>query len=245
MDEGEAVDAFEHLGLTSYEAKVFIALHRVGGGTAREVSQVTDVPRSQVYSAAESLADRGLVDVQQSNPIQYRPVSLDAARSTLRERLERERDRAFEYVESVRTESEDEQREDIWTIRGKDGIEDRVVELVDEADRRLVFGTGAVEMASDDVVAALESGAREGLAVVVVSENEAVRDRFEEDGVEVSEPPPALAGNERAGRFLFGDDDVLLMSVAQNDGSEMAVWSAHTSFANVLIRIVEVSLGVA
>jgi sugar-specific transcriptional regulator TrmB len=245
MEESEAVEAFEHLGLTSYEAKVFIALHRIGGGTAREVSRTTDVPRSQVYSAAESLAEGGLVDVQQSNPMQYRPVSLEAARSTLRERLERERDRAFEYVESVRTEREDEQREDIWTIRGHDGIGDRVVELVAEAEDRVVFGTGSPAFASDAIVAALRDRAADGLPVVVVTENETVRERFEGGAIEVMEPPPALSGNERAGRILFGDDDVLLMSVAQNDGGEMAVWSAHTSFANVLIRIVEVSLGVA
>jgi sugar-specific transcriptional regulator TrmB len=198
-----------------------------------------------VYSAAESLAERGLVDVQQSNPMQYRPVSLEAARSTLRERLERERDRAFEYVESVRSESEDEQREDIWTIRGQEGIADRVVELVGEAEDKLVFGTGSPAFVSDAIAAGLQARAEDGLAVIVVSENDAVRERFAGGDIEVMEPPAALSGNERAGRFLFGDEDVLLMSVAQNDGGEMAVWSAHTSFANVLIRIVEVSLGVA
>ena len=90
----DAVDAFEDLGLTSYEAKVFIALHRLGLGTARDVADTTDVPRSQVYSVAESLESRGLLEVQQSNPIRYRPVSVDEARETLRDRFEREQDRA-------------------------------------------------------------------------------------------------------------------------------------------------------
>jgi len=103
-DQNEAVDAFEQLGLTSYEAKVFIALHRLGAGTARDVAEITDVPRSQVYSVAESLENRGLLEVQQSNPIRYRPVSVDEARDTLRTQFERERDRAFEYVETVKNE---------------------------------------------------------------------------------------------------------------------------------------------
>jgi len=104
MDEGDAVSSLERLGLTTYEAKVFIALQKLGSGTAREVSRVADVPRSQVYSVTESLEDRGLVEVQQSSPMQYRPVSIEEARRTLRERFETESDRAFGYVEGVRNE---------------------------------------------------------------------------------------------------------------------------------------------
>jgi len=130
-DQNEAVDAFEQLGLTSYEAKVFIALHRLGAGTARDVAEITDVPRSQVYSVAESLENRGLLEVQQSNPIRYRPVSVDEARDTLRTQFERERDRAFEYVETVKNEpTGEETQEDIWTVRGRNRVDDRTADIL-------------------------------------------------------------------------------------------------------------------
>ncbi len=58
MDESDAIEALEELGLSNYEAKVFVALQRLGTGTARDIHQATDVPRSQVYGAAESLQEQ-------------------------------------------------------------------------------------------------------------------------------------------------------------------------------------------
>jgi len=240
--ENEAVAAFERLGLTSYEAKVFIALQRVGTGTAREVSEVTDVPRSQVYSVTDSLADRGLVSVQQSNPKRFRPVSVEAARSTLRDRFERESDRAFAYVEQVQTEGEDREREEIWTIRGRDAVTDRVIELIGTAEERIVIGLPTPELATESVGEALAAAADSGIEVAVISEHDAVRERFD-GAAAVCDPPAAVAGNGSNGRLLFVDDDTLLLSVLEGDGDEMAVWSADSRFAGVFIRLVEDSLG--
>jgi len=246
-EEDRAVEAFERLGLTGYEARVFIALHRLGAGTAREVSEVTDVPRSQVYSAAESLADRGLLSVQQSSPMRYRPVSVEAARSTLRERFDRESARAFDYVDRVR-ETADEQREDIWTVRGREAVTDRVLELLGEADERVLFGTRLPELAPEELVAALEAVAADGVSTTVVSKSETVRDRFDE-GVTAVGAPPTLADDDRSGRLLFIDDDVVLLSVTdsvdvEGGAGETAIWSAHSNMATVLIRLAELSLGV-
>lgn len=243
----EAVEAFERLGLTGYQAKVFIALHRLGSGTARDVSRATDVPRSQVYSAAEALADRGLVGVQQSSPMRYRPVSLEAARSTLRERFERETERAFEYVDGVRGENGGERREDIWILRGRDAVSDRIAELVGEADRRVVFGAGDPDLVPDVIAESLRSRAAAGLSVTVVTESEAVADRFGDDpGIEVVEPPPKSAENDRVGRLLYADRDAILLSVLGTGPGEdeTAVWSTDSNFAEVLVQLVEASVGV-
>ncbi len=246
MDESDAVAAFERLGLTSYDAKVFIALQRLGSGTARDVSRVTDVPRSQVYSVGESLADRGLVEIQQSSPMRYRPVSVESARSTLQDRFEREQTRAFEYVESVRRDREDEQREDIWTIRGQGGVTDRVVELVGEAERRVVFGAPRPELVPESIQRALAERADEGLTVTVVSEDPDVRAIFADSGgIAPVAPPPFLEDADAGGRLLYADDDVVLVSVfgsGDDPDRETAVWSAHSQFATVLIQMIEVGL---
>jgi sugar-specific transcriptional regulator TrmB len=249
MDEDDAIEALERLGLTSYEAKVFIALQKLGSGTAREVHRVADVPRSQVYSAAESLEERGLLDVQQSNPIQYRPVSIEEASETLRDRFERERGRAVEYLESVRSHHENtEEQEDIWTIRGRENVTDRTVALVREAEDRVFFATAAPEFVPETVVRAIRDQADAGVRVTVTSENPDVRERFADvEGVTVERPPAEVANNERAGRVLFVDDDTLLLSVLGEEelpgiSEETAIWSARTNFATVLIQLIETSL---
>lgn len=58
MDDEAAIDGLNRLGLTAYESQVFLGLQKLASGT---VSDVVDVPRSQVYGAAETL-EGGLVD---------------------------------------------------------------------------------------------------------------------------------------------------------------------------------------
>jgi len=252
MSESDAVESLERLGLTSYEAKVFIALQKLGAGTARDVHRITDVPRSQVYSVAENLADRGLVEIQQSNPIQYRPVGIDEARETLRSRFEREQEQAFDYVEDVRDQHDDgaEEQEAIWTLRGGDRVEERAIELIREADERVVFGSGDQSLISDEIERTLRERVEDGLVVAVVSENPEVRAYFESvDGVHVTDPPVHHGEDSPAGRVVFVDGDTLLLSVV-GDGSvtggdrETAIWSAESNFARMLIQIVESNLGV-
>ncbi|EMA36817.1 TrmB family transcriptional regulator [Halobiforma nitratireducens] len=246
VDENEAVDAFERLGLTSYEAKVFIALHRLGSGTARDVARIADVPRSQVYSVAESLEDRGLVETQQSSPIRYRPVSLEEAEDTLRNRFERERDRAFEHVEEVKRESAGEEtQEDIWTVRGRDRVDGRVVDLLSAADERIVFGTRLPELLTERIERTLEGRAAAGATVLAVSRDQRVRDRLESlEGVGVQQPPASRKSDQRSGRIAIADDGILL-SVVDDDGSETAIWSSGSLFASVLIQLIEAGEEVA
>ena len=240
-DESEAVDAFERLGLTSYEAKVFIALHRLGSGTARDVANVTDVPRSQVYSVAESLEERGLLEVQQSSPIRYRPVSIEEAEETLRNRFERERERAFDYVEDVKRESTTEEaQEDIWTVRSRERIDNRVVDLLSRADERIIFGTRLPSFVTESIERTLEERAAAGVSVLAISRTDEVRDRLADlDGVAVETPPAHRESDELSGRIVVVDDDSILLSVIDDDGSETAIWSAGSLFASVLIQLIE------
>ncbi|APW98021.1 TrmB family transcriptional regulator [Halobiforma lacisalsi AJ5] len=240
VDENGAIDAFERLGLTSYEAKVFIALHRLGSGTARDVARVADVPRSQVYSVAESLEARGLVETQQSSPIRYRPVSLEEAEETLRNRFEQERERAFEYVDEVKRESSGEEtREDIWTVRGRDRIDDRVVDLISDAEERIVFGTRLPELFTDRIERALEERSSTGTVAIGLSRDDRVRERLEAlEGVTVETPATFPETDRRSGRIAIADDGILL-SVVDDDGSETAIWSSGSLFASVLIQLIE------
>lgn len=78
MSIQDAIGALERLGFSNYAARVFVALQQLGTGTAEAISDVS-VPRSQVYGVADDLAVRGLVEVTETTPQQYRPRSLLAS----------------------------------------------------------------------------------------------------------------------------------------------------------------------
>jgi sugar-specific transcriptional regulator TrmB len=244
-EEGEAVESLKRLGLSEYESKVFIALQRLGVGTARDIYRHTDVPRSQVYGAAEALEDRGLVEIQQSKPMEYRPVSLEEARQRLRERFVDETERAFDYLERARTESprEDEEREDFWTVKGSDTIDSRVRSLLDEAEERVVFMATEPGLVNEPLRERLVELGGE-VDVYVISSDGGVLARFGgADGVSAVETPAKAEREDRGGRFVMVDSDTVLLTVLGDSGDETAVWSAETGFASVLAQIAEGWLG--
>jgi len=235
MNEGDAVDALKSLGLTTYEARVFVALQKLGAGTASEVADIGDVPRSQVYGAAEDLEGRGLVDVEQSNPTRYRPVGIEEARERLYRQLRSESDAAFDYLEAVRSEygADEEESEAIWTVRGSANVTARAAQLVASADERVVYGTEYVQRLGPSVRDALAEAVEAGVSVTVLSESEDVLDVAREVGaraVAVHHQPTPDMGAERV---LMVDDDAVLVSVG-DDGSETAFWSRDTGFAAML-----------
>ena len=63
-----AIEQLERFGLSTYAARTFVALVMLGTGTAKDVSRVSEVPRTRVYDAIEELQGVGLVDVQQASP---------------------------------------------------------------------------------------------------------------------------------------------------------------------------------
>ena len=246
-DEDDAAEALQRLGLSKYEAEVFIALTRLGTGTAREVDRMTDVPRSQVYGAAENLEERGLVDVQQSKPIQYRAVSLEEARTHLRERFEREQDRAFDYLERARQargDHEDEHQAGVWTVHGRENVATRVEQLVADAERRVVYVTGG-DLLEAELAATLTDRADE-IDVWVFHVDEAAGEAFADTAVSLAPFPGE--DTDVTGRLLAVDGEAILLSVLGDEElpgvrHETAIWSSETGFATVLLRLVGSHLG--
>jgi len=242
VSAGEAAAALERLGLSRYEARVFVALQRLGTGTAQAVADVSEVPRSQVYGAAEDLAERGLVELVEASPKRYRPVSLAAAREQLTERLERETDRAFEELAAVREDHADADDDaGVSTLRGRHPIDDRVESLLGRAESLVVYVAPAPWAVGEGVADRLRDLAAGGVAVTVVSEDPAVADRFEGDPV----PAFAVDGDqmgEMTGRTLLVDDATVLLSVVEDDGGETALWTAGTSIGRILAQFIEAGM---
>lgn len=240
MDEDEAVEALTRLGLRTYEARVFVALQKLGTGSASDVAEVADVPRSQVYGAAEGLQERELLEVQESRPTVYRPIPPQAAERKLLEQIESTGQEAFDYLERVRDSyaDDEEESETLWTVRGSSTITERAVELIGDAESRVIYGVDDPAHVSDTAVAALSAAAHEGITAVVLSENPAVLAAVEDDAIETVEQPPDHLPDVSTARVLLVDDHTILLSVLNPDADqETAFWSADTAFARALTRL--------
>ncbi|QLG47672.1 TrmB family transcriptional regulator [Natrinema halophilum] len=241
MSTRDAVTALKRLGLPNYQARTFVALQQLGTGTAQEISDVSDVPRSQVYGAADDLAERGLVEVTESSPKEYRPVSLATAREQLTNRLERERERAFDNLAQLRTApSARGDDQSVSTLRGRQPIDDRIAKLVESADSRVVFVAPEASSLSEQIETKLREQAARGMFVTVVTAEESERPRFSESSITVivmGEDNPA----DFAGRALMIDDRTVLLSVATDDDTvdEEAMWTAGSRIGRILTQFMQ------
>ena len=248
-DDVEAFDAMGRLGFGTNEAEVLVTLHELGTATAREVSQVADVSRPQVYSAVESLESRGLVNVQHANPREFQPVTADETEALLSRRFERDIEQVTDRLRAAESRREEptEEREEIWTVRGQEAVTERVTQLVADADERVVLGVEAPDLLTPGIREALVSRAAAGVDVTVGSTFPAVRERVEDaEGVSVLAPDAHDDANH-TGRMLLVDDDTVLHSVLGEEDlpgatHETAYWSAGSGFATTLVTMMERTL---
>jgi sugar-specific transcriptional regulator TrmB len=71
------IESLQQLGLTSYEAKVLIALTQYGSGTAADIHALSGIPRSAVYGVITKLRDKGIIETQNTKPMRYKSIAPD------------------------------------------------------------------------------------------------------------------------------------------------------------------------
>lgn len=255
MNDDDAIEGLNRLGLTTYEARVFLGLQKLGRGTASEVSDVADVPRSQVYGAAEGLEDRGLIETRQSTPTVYRPVSLEQARRQLLDQLAETGAETFDYLDAIQGSQESQERtESIWMIDGRDSVTARTLTLTEQADSRLLYAVDDDALVTGEILDAFATAADRGVRVVIASAHPTVLDRADEaDGLTACRVPLARAPDVSTARLLVADGETILLSTrtdgqvagiapedpAETPGREVAFWTSETAFASVLAELAE------
>ncbi|WP_256545675.1 TrmB family transcriptional regulator [Halobellus inordinatus] len=242
MDEQDVVDALIELGLATYEARVFVALVQLGSGTARDVAEIADVPRSQVYTTADDLEERGFINSQQSNPQVYRPVSLSEVENQLKNRFESKRHTAFSRLEELEKQAEPaaEESEDIWTITGEAAITGRIIKLTQDAEERVTYYTANPQNLNTELLVELQACCDRGIEVHILYEKgkELPKIWSELDCVTADSISTHKRYAKGAVRVLVVDSDVFLLSVLRSEASaETAIWSSHTSFAEVFSQL--------
>lgn len=245
-DESVVLNALHRLGFGTTEAKVLVGLHRLGAATARDVSRVTDVSRPQVYTAVEGLQQRGLINVQQANPKQFHPVSTEETATHLRRTFESDIELVADHLETVAAQraGPDEEREDIWTLRGQEAISERIVQLIEEATSRVVFGVQDETLLTTEIVQGLRDRATD-TDVLVLTASPAIRNQFAEDQtITVMEHHEHMNHRDHTGRMLIVDYDTVLHSVLGHEElpglkRETAFWSSGSGFASWFVTMMD------
>ena len=242
----EAVEALQQLGLKEYEAQCFVGLSRLPTGTAKQLSEITDVPRTRVYDAVRLLEAQGLVEVQHSSPQQFRAVSIEEATETLRDQYEARVDRfanALGKADPVEMAEEDSVQE-VWSMAGTEAIANRSNQLITDATEEVVLVLGDESLLTEDLVASLNDLGPE-IDLLVGSVSESLEERIH---AAVPNATTFLSGldwlrggdgsdeNLAIGRLLLVDRSTILVStLVPSTHEEQAIFGG--GFRNGLVVI--------
>ncbi|WP_435360860.1 TrmB family transcriptional regulator [Haloarchaeobius sp. DFWS5] len=228
----EAVSLLNKLGLTKYAARTFLTLYRISGGTARDVSDSSSVPRTKVYDAVEELQDYGLVEVRRNNPQEFFPTS----KETTRRRFQREYERAvtdlFEILDTFPPLDGNQRVDGVWVSKGKDSVAGRAVELIDDATESVVF----VAVDGDvprSIGRAICAAVRRGVDVTIGGVEDPFDDPSEDAIEEISVVPSAgIWSGSAIKSFLFVGERAVLV-ISSGDGQPSGLWGKGSQ--NVLV----------
>ena len=244
-NQSEAAGLLQQLGLKEYEAKCFVALTRKPTATAKEISDIADVPRTRVYDAIRVLEAQGLVEIQHTNPRQYRAVPLNEATQTFRRQYDSRIEKLQAAIDAIEpAETNDEQvTHEVWSLSNTDAITNRTHQLLEDAESEVVFVISADSLVTDELVETLNAvTARDVdllLGTVTAEMHDDLRERVPDAEVFLSELEwlHANDGDPVAiGRMLLVDQStILLSSIYEDTGEEKAIFGR--GFQNGLVVI--------
>jgi sugar-specific transcriptional regulator TrmB len=252
-NQNQAVELLQRLGLKEYEAKSFVALTRRQEGTAKDISETSDVPRTRVYDAIRVLESKGLVETQHSNPQLFRAVSIDEAVNTLQseyvERTESLRS-ALSGLDPADDERTTEATHEVWALSGGQGITSRTQQLIEGATDELILVIGHGSVFTDQLAGQLRAARDRGVDIVVGTVDEDLRAEIRDalpdievfvSGLEWLSRSSIPSDDTEISRLVLADREAILVSSFTEtaaDGREHEQGVFGRGFDNGLVAIV-------
>ena len=238
-----AVKQLKALGLSTYAARTFVALVSLGEGTAQDVSELADVPRTRVYDAADELRDRGLVNVKQSSPKQFWAISTETTSRHFEQEYEHRVTSLTDALDKLDITNGSTPQRGVWTVTGRETVTERVVDFISAADDEVVFMT-AEELLTEEIVESLGRASDGGVSIRLAEMSDTTEDRLGQTvhGAQLFESLWDWSDTP-AGRLLMVDQEKTLVSVLVDDNGEhsleardeTAIWGAGSTNSLVVV----------
>ena len=227
--------SLEDLGLTGSEVKAYVALLKGGTMTASDVSREARIPYSKVYDALESLHRRGWVEEQKSRPIVYTAKPPDTALEELKSRQEMERKEreqvALDELMGIYVSRGEQEKPDIWIMRGTNEILSRVKNLLLNCRAELLVALPAQLVPFTSSIEPLMAALREkGVKSLILTSPDLSGDAAEG----LSRYAEIRTRKTMYGGGLISDsrEVVLLLGGGDQGTLPLAIWASHHGLAS-------------
>lgn len=203
--------------------------------TASDVSREARIPYSKVYEALESLHRRGLVEEQKSRPIVYTARPPDTALEELRTRQDTERREkeqvALEELMSIYVSRGEQEKPDIWIMRGTNEILSRVKNLLLNCRTELLIALPSQLAPFTDRIEPLMAALKEkGVKCLILTSPDLPKEASDQ----LAKHAEVRTRKTMYGGGLISDsrEVVLLLGGGEQGGLPLAIWASHHGLAS-------------
>ncbi len=167
MREDELSRDLRKLGLTSYEARCYVFLVKLGPSDPRKVAAKASLPYPSAYEALRRLGDLGWVELVTRRPAVYRardPATIfDETQSKLKE--------TFASLEAMYKATPSDETELVYTLRGKERVLSKLVEMIRGASSSMMLVTPAETLrGSETLLEEIRKAAARGVEIRVMTD---------------------------------------------------------------------------
>jgi len=226
--------ALRNLGLSSYEARVYVCLVQHGALTASEVSSLSRVPFSRVYDVLASLEQGGWITIEQGRPRRYIPKSpretAKAAVLAAQEQLAEWEQMVIEDLQPLFDEKTKISAPEVHILHGSSNVQAKLNVALGQAERTVLLSWGEVSQEDINFISPTLVHLRDrGVDIKILVSERTLTPKVHRLISAVGE------GRKRkeiygGGAIIDGKQAVIILTT----GAEpLAIWSSHTELADL------------
>jgi sugar-specific transcriptional regulator TrmB len=235
--------ALRDIGLTEYESQAYLSLLTSGEETAENISQLSNIPYTKVYSVLESLEARGWVEHGSGRPRKYYPRSpTDALRSeqiSLESRFEENQSLIIDELQPRYEKKEIKEIPEIWIVRGEVNSFNKILELLQKAKKEIMLAIPTIPEQmlptypdfSLKMFSFLNKLMDSSIDVKVLTTMEMIPllDKGDFGVADIRICENMFGG----GVVIDGQETILFLDLVHPSGPETAIWSDHETLTGI------------
>lgn len=181
------VDNLKTFGLTDYEAKAYSALISINTGSVTEISQLCEVPRSNLYGVLESLNSKGFVDIQKGRPIVFKATDpkaiLSEVEKTQVESIKSSKKEAIERLGKIQKKKKVQAEPALfWTIKGSEAVLAKIEEMIKNARKEILINAPDMRL-FDKMYDELVKAKKKGIKIKIATQKNQDLTKYKKIGI--------------------------------------------------------------
>jgi HTH-type transcriptional regulator, sugar sensing transcriptional regulator len=169
VNRSDIVEQLTDVGLTSYEAKAYVALAGLGPSEPKRVANDAKIPYPSAYTALKTLESKGWVEQVVKKPVTYRAKKPANVKAMVSSRLED----TFKELQKVYRSEPTEEAELVFTLRGVDGVLNKIYEMLRGAKESVIVVAPAMGLEDAKIMELLADAMKRGVKIRVICDEEA------------------------------------------------------------------------